>query len=84
MPIYEYERIHEICEVAEQFELYGIIAKRSVTPAEEYVSLTDALKQWGGGPEERAFMKAVLQGVADIEKGRIVSLVEAKKRLGQE
>ncbi len=32
--------------------------------------------------EERAFMRAVVQGLVDIEGGRAVSLVEAKKRLG--
>jgi hypothetical protein len=32
--------------------------------------------------EENAFMRAVVQGLADIEAGRAVGLLEAKKRLG--
>ena len=32
--------------------------------------------------EERTFMRAVVQGLTDIEAGRSVSLAEAKKRLG--
>ena len=32
--------------------------------------------------EEKTFMRAVVQGLADIEAGRSVSLAEAKKRLG--
>ena len=34
------------------------------------------------GHDENAFMRAVVQGLADIEAGRSVSLAEAKKRLG--
>jgi len=34
------------------------------------------------GAEEKAFMRAVVQGLADIEASRSVSLAEAKKRLG--
>jgi hypothetical protein len=34
------------------------------------------------GREENAFMRAVVQGLADIEAGRSVSLAEAKQRLG--
>ena len=32
--------------------------------------------------EERAFMRAVVAGLADLEAGRDVSLAEAKARLG--
>jgi len=32
--------------------------------------------------EEKAFMRAVVQGLADIEAGRSASLAEAKKKLG--
>lgn len=32
--------------------------------------------------EDRAFMRAVVQGLADIESGKSVTLNEAKKRLG--
>jgi len=31
---------------------------------------------------EKAFMRAVVQGLADIESGQSVSLAEAKKKLG--
>nr|WP_197703226.1 hypothetical protein [Sulfurifustis variabilis] len=34
------------------------------------------------GDDEKAFMRAVVQGLADLEAGRSVSLAEAKKRLG--
>jgi hypothetical protein len=34
--------------------------------------------------EERAFLKAVVQGLVDVEQGRTVSLADAKKRLGLE
>lgn len=34
------------------------------------------------GDDEKAFMRAVVQGLADMEAGRSVSLAEAKKRLG--
>jgi PHD/YefM family antitoxin component YafN of YafNO toxin-antitoxin module len=52
VPVDEYERMQEICEVAEQFELYGIVAERSATPPEEYVSLADALKKCGVKPDD--------------------------------
>ena len=32
--------------------------------------------------EERAFMRAVVAGLADLEAGREVSLADAKARLG--
>ena len=32
--------------------------------------------------EDRAFMRAVVQGLADLEAGREVSLAEARARLG--
>lgn len=34
------------------------------------------------GEEERAFLRAVVAGLADMEAGREVSLAEAKARLG--
>ena len=34
------------------------------------------------GDDEEDFMRAVVQGLADMEAGRSVSLAEAKKRLG--
>jgi hypothetical protein len=44
--------------------------------------MVELLSDYEAGTEERAFVKAVLQGFADIEEGRTVSLAEAKKRLG--
>lgn len=52
VPIDEYERMQEICKVAEQFELYGILAERSKVPPEEYVTLNDAFKKSGINPNE--------------------------------
>ena len=52
VPIDEYERMQEICEVAEQFELYGILAERSKTLPDEYVTLADALKKSGVKTDE--------------------------------
>ncbi|MBI1921805.1 MAG: type II toxin-antitoxin system Phd/YefM family antitoxin [Geobacter sp.] len=46
------------------------------------VAVVQSLADYEAGTEERAFMKAVLQGFADIEEGRTVSLADAKKRLG--
>lgn len=46
------------------------------------VAVMQSLKDFETGTEERAFMKAVVQGIADIEEGRTVSLADAKKRLG--
>jgi prevent-host-death family protein len=46
------------------------------------VAVVQSLKDYETVTEESAFMKAVLQGFADIEDGRTVSLADAKKRLG--
>jgi len=46
------------------------------------VAVIQSLRDYETDNEERTFMKAVLQGFADIEEGRTVSLAEAKKRLG--
>lgn len=46
------------------------------------VAVMQSLRDYEADAEERAFMKAVLQGFADIEEGRTVNLAEAKKRLG--
>jgi prevent-host-death family protein len=45
-------------------------------------AVMQSLSDYEAGSEERAFMKAVLQGLADIEEDRTVSLADAKKRLG--
>ena len=46
------------------------------------VAVIQSLRDYEANTEERAFMKAVLQGFSDIEEGRTVSLEHAKKRLG--
>lgn len=45
---------------------------------ENFVDFLDQSEQ----SEEKAFMRAVVQGLADIEAGRSVSLAEARTRLG--
>lgn len=52
VPIDEYERMQEICEVAEQFELYGILAERSKIEPDAYVTLADALEKSGVKTDE--------------------------------
>jgi hypothetical protein len=44
--------------------------------------VVQSLKDYEADMEERAFMKAVLQGIADSVEGRTISLADAKKRLG--
>ena len=46
------------------------------------VAVVQSLTDYEVATEERVFMKAVLQGIADIEEGRTVNLADAKKRLG--
>jgi hypothetical protein len=40
------------------------------------------VKDYEAGEEDRAFMRAVVAGLADLEAGRELSLAEAKARLG--
>ena len=47
----------------------GVAVLQSVTDFEQAV-------------EDRAFMRAVVEGLADLDAGREVSLTEARKRLG--
>jgi len=46
------------------------------------VAVMQSLKDYEAGTEERAFMKAILQGFTDIEEGRTMNITDAKKRLG--
>jgi prevent-host-death family protein len=46
------------------------------------VAVVQSVKEYEAEAEERAFLKAVVQGLVDIEQGRTVSLADAKKRLG--
>ena len=46
------------------------------------VAVVQSLKDYEAEAEERDFLKAVLQGLVDVEEGRTVSLVDVKKRFG--
>jgi len=46
------------------------------------VAVVQALADYERGEEEKAFMRAVLAGLSDLEAGKEVSLEEAKLRLG--
>jgi prevent-host-death family protein len=46
------------------------------------VAVVQSITDYETAEEERAFMRAVVTGLADLEAGREVSLTEAKVRLG--
>ena len=46
------------------------------------VAVVQSLQDYETAEEERVFMRAVMQGIADIDAGRTVNLDDAKKRLG--
>jgi prevent-host-death family protein len=46
------------------------------------VAIVQSLADYESGEEEREFMRAVVEGLADLEEGRELSLEEAKVRLG--
>lgn len=46
------------------------------------VAVVQSVKDYEAETEELAFLKAVVQGLMDVEEGRTVSLADAKKRLG--
>jgi prevent-host-death family protein len=46
------------------------------------VSVVQSLVEYERQDEERAFMKAVVQGLRDVDKGHTVGLLEAETRLG--
>jgi prevent-host-death family protein len=48
------------------------------------VAVVQSVRDYEADAEERAFLKAVVQGLVDVEQGRTVSLEDAKKRLGLE
>ena len=75
------------------FETHAGHAVRYVTRARRPVLVTSrgrdtaimqALVDFEAAEEERAFMRAVVKGLSDLEAGREVSLGEAKARLGLE
>ncbi len=46
------------------------------------VAVVQSVVDYETSQEERAFMRAVVEGLADTEAGREVSIEEAKRRLG--
>ena len=46
------------------------------------VAVMQGLSEFESGQEERKFMRAVVSGLVDLEDGRELSLVDAKRRLG--
>ena len=46
------------------------------------VAVVQSVGDYERAEEERAFMRAVVEGLADAEAGREVSLADAKARLG--
>jgi prevent-host-death family protein len=53
-----------------------------VTSRGRGVAVVQSLADYEQAEEERAFMRVVVTGLADLEAGRDVSLAEAKVRLG--
>ena len=53
-----------------------------VTSRGRGVAVVQSVADYEKAEEERAFMRAVVAGLADLEAGREVSLEEAKARLG--
>ena len=48
------------------------------------VAVVQSVTDYEKAEEEKAFMRAVVAGLGDLEAGRDISLAEAKKRLGLE
>ena len=48
------------------------------------VAVVQGLSEFEAAQEERAFMRAVVVGLADLEEGRDVPLAEVRRRLGLE
>ncbi len=48
------------------------------------VAVVQSIAEYEAAEEERDFMRAVVQGIADVEAGREVSIVEVRARLGIE
>lgn len=53
-----------------------------VTSGGRGVAVVQSLIDYETAEEERAFMRAVVAGLADLDSGREVTLVTAKARLG--
>ena len=48
------------------------------------VAVVQSVAEYEAAEEEREFMRAVVQGIADVEAGRDVSIQEVRARLGIE
>ena len=48
------------------------------------VAVMQSIIDYEAAEEERVFLRAVVEGLSDLEAGREVSLLEAKARLGLE
>ena len=48
------------------------------------IAVVQSVADYEAAEEERAFLRAVVEGLADLEAGREVPLLEAKVRLGIE
>jgi prevent-host-death family protein len=46
------------------------------------IAVMESLRDYEARVEEQSFLRAVVQGLMDIEEGREISLADAKKRLG--
>jgi len=46
------------------------------------IAVVQSLKEYEADTEEISFLRGVVQGLMDLEEGREVSMVEAKKQLG--
>jgi prevent-host-death family protein len=46
------------------------------------IAVMESLRDYEAKAEEQSFLRAVVQGLMDIEEGREISLADAKKRLG--
>lgn len=53
-----------------------------VTSRGRGVAVVQSVAEYEAADDERAFMRAVVNGLSDLEEGREVSLKEAKSRLG--
>lgn len=53
-----------------------------VTSRGRGVAVVQALSDYESGSDERAFLRAVVQGLMDLEEGRESDLADVKSRLG--
>jgi PHD/YefM family antitoxin component YafN of YafNO toxin-antitoxin module len=53
-----------------------------LTSEGEDLAVVQKAEAYRASEEEKKFMRAVVQGLADIEQGRHISLEEARKKLG--